>query len=52
VRLVQYWLYAIPVLDVGGVDRYRQQIAFCIDDELSFASVDLFAALTRGRTVG
>src|SRR4029079_17700164 len=25
-RLVQCWLHTIPILDVGGVDRYCQQV--------------------------
>ena len=35
----------ISILDVGSVDRYRQQVAVCIDNHLSFPSIDLFAAI-------
>src|SRR5262249_22384141 len=50
--LGERWLHPIPILDVGGVDYYRQQIAFRIDDELPFAPINLFAAIKAALAAG
>ena len=51
-RLVECWLHTIPILDVRGVNHHRQQIAFRIDDELPFASINLFAAIKAALAAG
>src|SRR5581483_4707546 len=51
-RLDQCTLHPISILNVGGMNRDGQQVALCIDHHLSFASIDLFAAIKTTLAAG
>jgi hypothetical protein len=50
VGLVQCSLHTVPILTVRGRDCHGQQIAFCIDNHLALAPIDLLAAVKTAFT--